>query len=256
MSEQIPPGILEAHPELEWAVLITHRGSIAHGTHVPSDDPNSFDDIDAIGICVPPLDYYFGLRAFGSRGTVEIKEDPWDIVLYEHRKALRMLARGNPNILGMLWVDPEMVIHRSTAGQMLIEHRHLFATKESFKPFRGYAQDQMRKMEYPGKFLGYMGPKRRALVERFGYDTKMAAHLIRLLRMGSEFLDTGRMNVRREDAEELKAIKRGDWKLKDVKAEAQRWERAIVDAYERSTLPESPDWDRINRLAILVAQTR
>lgn len=252
-----PSEMAEANPGLgQWSILTTYRGSIAHGTYEPTTELKSTDDRDAISICVPPLDYYFGLREFGSRGTEEIREDPWDVVIYESRKAIKLLAKGNPNILGMLWMPDHLIIHRTVAGQMLIEHRHLFATKASFHPFRGYAQDQMRKMNTPGKFLGYMGPRRRALVEHFGYDTKMAAHLIRLLRMGGEFLKSGEMLVERPDAKELMAIKRGEWELERVKEEARRLERNIESAYEQSTLPEGPDWDAINRLAVLVVQTR
>jgi len=42
-----------------------------------------------------------------------------------------------------------------------------------------------------------MGKKRRELVMRVGYDSKNAAHLIRLLRMGIEFLTEGTMYVER-----------------------------------------------------------
>ena len=42
---------------------------------------------------------------------------------------------------------------------------------------------------------GYMGQKRRELVRRVGYDAKNAAHLIRLLRMGIEFLTEGTLHV-------------------------------------------------------------
>ena len=57
---------------------------------------------------------------------------------------------------------------------------------------------------------------------RVGYDAKNAAHLIRLLRMGIEFLTEGTMYVERVDGPELLTIKRGEWPLEKVKAEAER----------------------------------
>lgn len=91
-------------------------------------------------------------------------------------------------------------------------------------------------------FSGYMGAKRKAMVRQFGYDVKNAAHLIRLLRMGIEFLETGRLRVfRDEDAEELIAIKRGEWTLDEVKAEATRLFELVGPAREASRLPEQPD---------------
>ena len=40
-----------------------------------------------------------------------------------------------------------------------------------------------------------------------GYDIKNAAHVIRLYRMGIEYLESGNLQVFRPDREELKAIK-------------------------------------------------
>ena len=105
--------------------------------------------------------------------------------------------------------------------------------------------ERLRKQYYSG---GYMGTKRRELVRRFGYDSKNAAHLIRLLRMGVEFLQSGQLQVEREDAEELLSIKRGEWPLESVKAEAEKLFRVAEEAYSRSTLPESPDRNRVEKL--------
>ncbi|KKL75301.1 hypothetical protein LCGC14_2056220, partial [marine sediment metagenome] len=85
----------------DWSILTTYRGSIAHGLYVPQSDPNSIDDKDIMAVCVPPPEYYIGLKQYGSRGTKEIKQDEWDIVIYEMKKFMGMLENGNPNVLGM-----------------------------------------------------------------------------------------------------------------------------------------------------------
>ncbi|MBT3219545.1 MAG: hypothetical protein HN348_10680 [Proteobacteria bacterium] len=56
-------------------------------------------------------------------------------------------------------------------------------------------------------------PQRAALEAKWGYDTKHGCHLMRLLRMGREILETGRVNVWRGDidAEELQQIRNGGW---------------------------------------------
>jgi predicted nucleotidyltransferase len=237
------------HPKLQTyeSILLAYRGSIAHGTYEPNTDPNSIDDLDLMGISVPDIEHYFGLRQFGSRGTVEIVDDPWDIVLYEARKAIGLLAKSNPNILSLLWLPEHLYIHVEPAGRLLIEARDLFATRTAFQPFVGYAKGQLHKMER-GAFKGYMGEKRRALVERHGYDTKNAAHLIRILRMGIEFLRDGEMHVEREDAAELLAIKHGEWSLEEVKASANFLFGVAEEAHAASTLPDAPDFDAINVL--------
>jgi predicted nucleotidyltransferase len=100
----------------------------------------------------------------------------------------------------------------------------------------------------------YMGEKRKRLVIEHGYDTKNAAHLVRLLRMCVEFLETGRMNVyRTHDAEELKEIKRGEWTLDEVQAVATDLFAQAKSARDWSTLPHSPDVPAISALVTSIA---
>lgn len=100
----------------------------------------------------------------------------------------------------------------------------------------------------------YMGEKRRGLVVRHGYDTKNAAHLIRLLRMCVEFLQTGDMNVYRTgDAEQLKDIKRGLWPLEHVKTLAESLFHEARIARDESTLPYEPNVAAISDLVTSIA---
>ena len=119
------------------------------------------------------------------------------------------------------------------------------ATAEMMEVVKRYRGERRR--YYSG---GYMGQKRRELVRRVGYDAKNAAHLIRLLRMGIEFLTEGTMHVERADAPELFDIKRGTWSLEKVKAEAERLFQLSQEAYVRSTLPAEPDTARAERLCV------
>jgi len=92
------------------------------------------------------------------------------------------------------------------------------------------------------EYHGHMGEKRKKLVDKFGYDTKNAAHLIRLLRMGIEFLKDGELYVERFDAGELLSIKRGEWALEAVNKEAERLFGLIDKAYVESLLPKEANW--------------
>jgi hypothetical protein len=100
-------------------------------------------------------------------------------------------------------------------------------------------------------FSGYMGEKRKAMVRKYQYDVKNAAHLIRLLRMGAEFIATGTLQVyRTTDADELKRIKRGGWTLDQVKEEAHRLFEEVEAARGRSPLKEEPDAAAANALLV------
>lgn len=250
----IPKDLLRDNPSIsEWAIISAYRGSIAHGMYIPSSDPNSIDDKDVMAVCVPTQEYYIGLKAFGSDGTKEIKRDEWDIVVYEARKFMRLLSQGNPNVLALLWLEQNHYIKVTDAGRMIIGNRSLFVGRHVYKAFTGYAYSQLHKMTHQA-FEGHMGTKRKALVEKYGYDCKNAAHLIRLLRMGAEFLKDGRLYVMREDASQLLEIKRGEWTLEQVKAEAERGFRLAEQSYLASTLPPGPNTEEINRLCVEVVR--
>lgn len=246
----LPKDILALHSCVdEWSILSTYRGSIAHGTFVPNSDPLSIDDKDVMTICVPPIDYYYGIKEFGSRGTKEIVKDEWDIVSYELKKMLRLLAKGNPNVLSVLWLEPKYYLKKTSGGNILINKRDIFSTKAVYRSFTGYAYGQLHKMEHFA-CKGYMGEKRKKLVTKFGYDTKNASHLIRLLRMGIEFLIDGKLYVERHDATQLLDIKRGKWTLKEVKKEAERLFASAEQAYIKSDLPPNIDPEEVNALAL------
>lgn len=100
----------------------------------------------------------------------------------------------------------------------------------------------------------HMGTKRKALVDKYGYDTKNAAHLIRLLRMGAEFLKTGELEVERRDATQLLEIKLGEWTLEQVQKEADWGFKMAEMAYQGSTLPAGPNMPGIEQLVIDVVQ--
>jgi uncharacterized protein len=247
---RIPRAITDTEAGLgPYCILHAYRGSIAHGMYEPPANPLSIDDRDTMAICVPPPSYYLGLDTYGSRGTVEIKQGEWDIVIYEARKAIGMLLQGNPNILSMLWLPSSGYIETSPAGALLVATRDAFLGRHVYQSFVGYAKGQFHKMTHGSK-LGYMGEKRMAIVERFGYDTKNAAHLIRLLRMGIECLRDGEMRVNRGglDATELLDIKHGEWTLEDVQEEARRLFVRAEDAHASSFLPLRPDRERISEL--------
>ena len=245
----ISKDILKNEDLSKWCILLMYRGSIAHGMYVPKEIPNSIDDKDIMAVCVPPIDYYFGLKKYGSNGTREIKQDEWDIVVYEARKMISLLEKGNPNVLATLWLEKQDYIKITNAGQMLIDNRDLFVGKHVYRSFNGYAYGQLKRLEHLA-FRGYMGEKRKQLVEKFGYDTKNAAHLIRILRMGIEFLTDGFLYVKRHDSQQLLQIKHGEWTLDKVKQEADRLFISAEQAYINSKLPIMPDKEKINELCV------
>lgn len=92
--------------------------------------------------------------------------------------------------------------------------------------------------------------KRAVLEEKMGFDGKHAAHLVRLLRMGKEILETGKVQVFRPDREELLAIRNGAWTFNQVEEYAEKMEAEILKSYETSKLPKNPDRNFLDQLCI------
>lgn len=225
-------------------LLLGYVGSVAHGTNIPSDDPNSIDDIDLMGVCVGDVRQYLGMHHFEQD---IFKQGEWDSVVYEVKKYFNLLLKQNPNVISLLWLDEKDYVTVTNTGEWLLRNRDIFSSKKAYHSFSGYAYGQLHKMEH-FVFEGYMGAKRKSLVEKLGYDAKNAAHLIRLLRMGIEFLNTGYFQVKRPDAEELKIIKTGGWTLMRIKEEASKLFEEASLACKHSTLPDEPDYDKAEKL--------
>jgi hypothetical protein len=84
--------------------------------------------------------------------------------------------------------------------------------------------------------------KERAKMEKnFGYDSKHALHLVRLLRTGLEILEKGEVLVFRPDREELLAIRNGAWTYEELVEYANKCEQKAIELYETTSLPKNPN---------------
>jgi predicted nucleotidyltransferase len=260
-------------------IMVSYRGSHSHGTYMPPKDPNGADDIDIMTVYIKPqLSAYFGVDGQNWTGK-DVKINQWDGVCYELQHFAKLAMTCNPNVISALWLDKQFYLKLDWPFRRVLNQRHLFSSKIAHKSFGGYAYSQLKRMtawneaqtslcgcsgmyhsseckekEEKGRgssklyATGFMGEKRKALVSKFGYDVKNAAHLIRLLRMGEEFLRTGEIQVYRPDREELMSIKRGEWSLEAVQKEAEGLYAKLDESLKSSKLPDTPNFAEINNL--------
>ena len=102
-------------------------------------------------------------------------------------------------------------------------------------------RDAHRKWENYRMWQSKRNPKRRGTEEEYGYDTKYASHLFRLLSEGRELLLTGKITFPLPNAEWLLAIKNGLYDYDDILALAQDAESDFDRWYAESPLPDKPD---------------
>ena len=89
---------------------------------------------------------------------------------------------------------------------------------------------------------------RYELVLNYGYDTKFASHLIRLLLEGEELLLTGELVFPLSEASLILDIKSGKYSIEEILLMSTEIENRMRDAKERSILPASPNFKKINEL--------
>lgn len=81
-------------------------------------------------------------------------------------------------------------------------------------------------------------------------NTKFGAHVVRLFRMCREILETGKVQVRRPDRDELIAIRNGAWSFEALRAFADAEDKATEGLYKASKLPHSPDRKALDALCV------
>jgi len=91
---------------------------------------------------------------------------------------------------------------------------------------------------------------RAALETKYGYDAKHGMHLVRLLRMAREILTTGKVVVRRPDAEELVTIRNGAWSYEYMVEWAEKQDAELEALYKTCALPQHPDMKRLEAFVI------
>lgn len=112
-----------------------------------------------------------------------------------------------------------------------------------------------REWEQHRQWMRERNPARAALEAAHGYDTKHAMHLVRLLRMALEVLETGRLVVTRPDREELLAIRDGAWTYDALEANAEALRARVQAAASTSPLPDTVDEPALDALcATIVAR--
>jgi predicted nucleotidyltransferase len=116
------------------------RGSHAYGTNVPTSDT------DYSGIFVQNLDSILGMSY-----VEQINDDKNDIVIYEIRRFLELLAKNNPTVLELLNTPEDCIIYKHPLFDSILENRDKFLTKICANSFGGYAKEQIGKAKGQNK---------------------------------------------------------------------------------------------------------
>lgn len=221
-----PPAPLDDHELRESVIYRCVVGSRAYGLD------HGESDFDRRGIYLPPAHRHWSL--FGVPEQLEDKSR--DECYWELQKFLVLAAKANPNILECLWTP--LVEHAGPVARELLDRRDMFLSQLVYQTFNGYTISQFRKLEVRRR--QGREPKR-----------KHAMHLIRLLLAGSVALREGRILVDvGAHRDELLAIRDGRTSWDEIDRRRRELHAAMDDAFERTALPQRPDYAAIDDLLV------
>lgn len=174
-------------------------------------------DTDRRGVFVAPTPLFWRLDKPPTHVTGPRDEQfSWEL-----ERFCVLALRGNPNVLECL--HSSIVEHVDATGRELLDLRGAFLSRRAEASFRGYAAQQLGKLEADLRTHGR--PR-----------SKHAMHLLRLLLSCRDLLRTGRLGIdASEHRDRLLAVKRGELGWDEIRA----WTRTLheeIDAASSRTL--------------------
>lgn len=243
----------------EWMLdniqYLTIMGSHAYQTN------HENSDFDVYGITIPPIEYVFpktlmlGFDKFPIFNQFEgnIKEgkkkEHLDWQIYNITKYFSLVFDNNPNMIDSLFTPENCVLIQTDIGKMIRDNRKLFLHKGSFHKFKGYSFSQLRKIRTNPN--DRKSPERKKSIETYGYDTKFAVHLFRLLGECEQILSEGDLTLGR-NREELKLVLKGFYTLEEIEQKFKEKEIYLEKLYQESTLPwgREENQDKVRELLV------
>jgi uncharacterized protein len=242
----------------EDLIHVFQGGSHQHGASIPG----RISDIDLFGVYIERPDRALGVseETHFTGGTQDqyVRNRPGDedYKCYTLSRWAGLACKGNPTVLGFLYTSCTM---RGMWEDYIIPNKNLFKASSHAKAFLGYAKGQVARLvgDKPQLVIGgeYFKPKgkgkhgqRPELEAAFGYDTKAAMHLMRLMFEAEEYMKTGEITYPRPEKDLLLSIRQGDWTWDKLFFEYNEAEKRVEAARAASTLPEHVDREAVSRL--------
>jgi predicted nucleotidyltransferase len=215
-------------------ILQATVGSEMFGLNISSSDR------DEMGVCIEDLQAFVGFSEFEQYVLEANKGHELDLTIYSLKKYLRLCLKGNPTVLTLLFVPQERCLVNTYLGAELQGLAPKMWSKAAGRAFLGYLTAQRMRL------LGERGGKdvnRPELVEKYGFDTKYAMHMLRLGFQGIEFMETGRMTLPMQERERafLMNVRLGKVSLQECLTKCGELERSLKDLLDSNFIPEQGD---------------
>jgi predicted nucleotidyltransferase len=121
-------------------LLLVIRGSHAYGTNVETSDT------DYAGVFIQSIE-----DILGNGYKEQINDEKNDIVIYEIKRFLNLLASNNPTVLELLNTPDDCVVYKHPIFDEVLNNKDKFITKICAKSFGGYGKMQIQKAKGQNK---------------------------------------------------------------------------------------------------------
>lgn len=349
--------IIKNSPHLAWMekglLYLCLHGSKAYNCHTETSD----DDFK--GITLVPRSILHGFLTHFDQA--ELKDPNPDTVIYNIKKFFNLAVGNNPNLLEMLYVNPEHQLYIHPLMEKILEHRKEFLSTKVRFSFGGFAFSQMKRVRHHRAWLlnpmkepptrDEMGlppqpeigmenlkaamaavdkeldkfnfnfmteldndqrieiknamhemltsmqifskdmftaackkigmddnlilimqkereykhrqeewrkycewktnrnEKRAADEAKYGYDLKFGYHIVRLYNTCKEILTEGKVNVYRQDRDEIMKVRRGEWTFEQLEEFTQKSDAELEQLYKTTTVvPRQPNVKFLDKL--------
>jgi hypothetical protein len=149
-------------------------------------------------------------------------------------------------MLDSLFTPRRCIRHSTQVSEMVLQKREIFLHKGSFHKLRGYAYAQLSKID---SGANRSNPKRQQDIDTYGYSTKFAYHLIRLILQAEQILIEHTLDIEK-NREILKDIRAGNWDMDRIRQFFMDKEKTLNEVYLTSTLRNKPDEQEIKQLLV------
>jgi len=227
-----------------YLICLAITGSHAYGMQTKDSD------IDVMGLFLPPIDYLLGLKRIEQIVFEKRKGDPFDGQIFNFTKWFKLLVDQNPNVLELLWHEKNQYVYcDSKIWTTLFNTRDTFLSKRLKHTFGGYAWAQLNRLN---KLNAKVNENEKRLEEfkKFGYSTKNASHMFRLLNMCLDAMVDKEIQVMRPERQFLISVREGKYSYKEIVKMANEKFARIEEAYIRSDLRNKIDFDYVNKFQI------
>lgn len=225
-------------------VFASYGGSQLHGTNEKDSD------FDIRAVSVLNDDYILGLKHFehykpkSGEGGITSAGD-LDVEVFHYDSFIKRVHAGEANTVEMIHAPKNKIIFMDKIFEPIMDHKDLFFSKQLVRHYKGLifrhhnqAQANPKKLQKPEKI---------ARIMKYGYETKEVMKCILFLRITIEFLETGVLNLYREDRNELLGFKNGDFAtFKEADTYIQELVKKRDELYLTSRIPDMPDFDKLN----------